>query len=91
MLDSPVLTTAVISSVVTAVLALLSAFGVRLTPEQSAAILGLIGVVSPWAVWYASHRTTTPLSRPADEDGTPLVRAADSGPTLAQTRNALKK
>lgn len=88
--DSPVLTTAIISSIVTAVLTLLTAFGVRLTPEQQAAILGLVGVAAPWVVWYVSRRTTTPLSKPVDEDGHALTRSGTDAPTLTQTRAALK-
>jgi hypothetical protein len=89
--NSPLITTAAITSIVGALIALLIAFGVRLTPEQQAAISGFVLVVAPWVVALVGHNTTTPLSKPQDEDGTPLVRAnSDNAPTLKQTRNALK-
>lgn len=88
--DAPVMTTAIVTSLVTAVISLLTAFGVPMTPEQTAAILGVVGVIAPWAVWYVSHRTTTPLSNPTTETGLPL-----SGPngelTQAQTRSIMKE
>lgn len=87
---SPLITTAAITSVVSAAIALLVAFGVHLTADQTAAILGFITVLAPWVVAFVGHRTTTPRSAPTDEDGVALVRAGTQAPTLAQTRAALK-
>jgi hypothetical protein len=50
MRNEPVLTAGVIGSIVSAILTLLFAFGVPLTPEQGQAILGLVAVVAPIAV-----------------------------------------
>lgn len=46
----PVITTATITAAVTAVIALLVAFGLPVTNEQSAAILGVVAVLAPLAV-----------------------------------------
>jgi hypothetical protein len=83
----PVLTSTTIVAIVTAVIALLVAFGFELTNEQTAAILGLFGVLAPIAVGIYSSRKTTPLVKPEDEDGTPLVRSDTGAPTIEQTRS----
>jgi hypothetical protein len=71
---------------------LLVAFGVHLTPDQTAAIMGVVAVAAPWVVALVGHNTTTPLANPKDEDNVPLVRAnSDNAPTLSQTRSMLKK
>lgn len=89
---SPLITTAALASITGAVIALLVAFGVHLTPDQTAAIMGVVAVAAPWVVALVGHNTTTPLSAPKDEDNVPLVRAnSDNAPTIAQTRSMLKK
>ncbi len=50
MRNEPLLTAGAIASIVTALLVLLSSFGVPLTPEQSEAINGFVAVVAPIAV-----------------------------------------
>lgn len=91
MSNNPLITTAAITSIISAVIAVLVAFGVQLSEVQITSILGLVAVAAPWVVALVGHNTTTPLSRPTDEDGTPLVRAnSDNAPTLKQTRAALK-
>lgn len=87
----PVLTSTTIVAFVTAVIALFVAFGVELSNEQTAAILGLIGVVAPIVVGVYSSQKTTPLAKPEDEDGQPLVRASDGQVTNSQMRSMLKK
>jgi hypothetical protein len=74
----PLVSTAAITSVVGAFLALLVAFGISLTADQSAAIMGFVAVISPWVVALVGHNTTTPLARPTAKDGEPLVRAGGS-------------
>lgn len=91
MSNTPLITTAAITSIVGAVIALLTAFGVSLTADQQAAILGFIAVLAPWVVALVGHNTTTPLANPKDEDGHPLTRSGTQAPTMAQTRSALKK
>lgn len=85
MSNAPLITTAAITSLVSAVIAVLVAFGVQLTEAQVTALLGLVAVAAPWVVALVGHRLTTPLSNPTDELGRPL-----SGPngemTQAQTR-----
>lgn len=88
---SPLITTAAIASVVGAVIAVLVAFGVHLTADQTAAIMGLVAVAAPWIVALVGHNTTTPLAAPKDEDGTPLVRSVTQEPTLRQVRSIAKK
>jgi histidine ammonia-lyase len=50
MRNEPLLTAGVIASVVSALLVLLSSFGVPMTPEQGEAINGFVAVVAPIAV-----------------------------------------
>ncbi|PYJ11240.1 MAG: hypothetical protein DMF06_03250 [Verrucomicrobia bacterium] len=86
MSNMPLITTAAITSIVGAVISVLLAFGVHLTPEQSAAIMGLITVLAPWVVALVGHNTTTPLANPTAKDGEPLVRASGDS-TPPQTRS----
>lgn len=73
-MTNPVWNAAVVSSIVSAAITLLVAFGVPVTEAQSAAILGFVGVVTPVLMaWWASSRVT-PLAEPRDTDGTPLTR-----------------
>lgn len=83
----PMITAAAITSVVGAIIALLISFGVNLTGEQQAAIMGLVTVASPWIVALVGRSTTTPLADPKDEDGVPLTRAGTEEPTLKQQRS----
>lgn len=75
MQQNPVITTAAITSIVGAVLSLLTAFGVPMTPEQQAALSGFILIIAPWIVALVGQRTTTPLSKPRDTDGEILTRS----------------
>lgn len=75
MANYPLITAATITSLVTALIALLRAFGIGATPEQEAAILTLVALVAPWAVALVGHKFTTPLSNPTDIDGEPLTRS----------------
>lgn len=73
----PLITTAAITSIVGAAIALLTAFGVPLTDQQQAAISGFVLVLAPWAVALIGQNTTTPLSKPRDTDGVELSRPGD--------------
>jgi len=75
--NQPLITTAAITSIVGALIALLTAFGVPLTPEQQAAIAGFALVVAPWVVALVGRQLTTPLANPQDDDGVPLSRPGD--------------
>jgi hypothetical protein len=87
------------ANIVAAIVALLSlavAMGwISLTSEQFVEIeraLGAVGVVlSPLIAAFWARRQVTPLAEPKDEDGSPLVRRADGGPTIKQTRSMLKE
>lgn len=84
--NSPLITTAAITSIIGAVIALLIAFGVPLTAEQQAALSGFVLVLAPWVVALVGHNTTTPLANPKTVDGEKLVRASGD-PTPPQTRS----
>ncbi len=79
----PVTVGTTVVALITAVLALLVAFGVELTNEQTAAILGVAGVLVPIVAGIWISRKTTPLAEPKDDDGVPLVRSSDRLPTRA--------
>lgn len=87
MTTQPVWSANLLVAIVTAVIALLVAFGFNLSDEQTAAILGLVGVLAPIVAAYWSNQRTTPLVDPKDEDGEPLVRQDTKG----QTRSAVRK
>lgn len=57
----------------TAVLAVLVAAGIPISPELRVAVLALIGAVMPVAAALWSRRDVTPLSDPRDNDGAPLT------------------
>lgn len=86
MSQAPLITTAAIVSIVSAAIALLVAFGVRLTSDQQTAIMAFVTVLAPWVVALVGHNTTTPLADPKSKDGESLVRASGD-PTPAQTRS----
>ena len=72
----PVISTATVTSAVTAVLALLVAFGLPLTEEQQVAILGVTAVVAPLVVIYA-RRWTVPAAQVVER-----VERQPEGPDL---------
>ena len=65
--DRPLLTTASITGGVAAVITLLVAFGLNITSEQTAAILGVVGVVAPFVVWRLVTDKETANSRVVEE------------------------
>lgn len=78
----PVISTATITSAVTAVLALLVAFGLPLTDAQQVAILGVTAVVAPLVVIYA-RRWTVPAAQVVERlerqpEGPDLVVAGEA-------------
>lgn len=56
----PLAPLALVSAAVSAVLALLAAFGLDLSAEQTAAILGVVASVGPLVVWLIGRRRTVP-------------------------------
>lgn len=69
----PLLTTAGIAAIVSAIVALLVAFGLDLSEGQTAAILGVVSVLAPLIVGLLARRKVTPTSDPKTDDGAPLV------------------
>ena len=83
----PVVSSAVIVSLVSAILVLAISFGFQISEAQRDAILGLTAILAPFGVvWWSKHRTTS-LADPkvTTEDGTvtPLIRA-DTGRATPQ-------
>ncbi len=58
----PVITAGAIVSLVTAVLALVVAFGAPLTPEQREGIIGVVAAVAPFALALVVRPNVTPNS-----------------------------
>jgi hypothetical protein len=63
----PLVTVASITAVVSAVLALVVAFGLDLTADQQAAILGAVAAVAPIAVALIVRPRVTPVPRTSQE------------------------
>lgn len=82
-MSHPVWNAAAISAAIAAVIALLVAFGVKVTQEQTVAILGVVAAVMPFVAAAMSNSKVTPLANPRDETGEELVRKSDQQPTRA--------
>lgn len=59
----PAVTVASITAAVAAVLALLAAFGLPVSPEQQTAILGVVAVIGPLVVGVLARRFVVPVSK----------------------------
>lgn len=81
--NEPIVTVAGVSSAVSAVIALLVAFGLQLTVEQTAAIMGVVAVIAPIVVALIARKFTVSLNRVAayEEKGEAVVVA---GPAASQ-------
>lgn len=86
----PLITAAIVTSIIGALITLLKAFGVPLTADQQAAISSFVVLVAPLLMAFFARSKVTPLADPRDEDNHPLTRAGTDAPTLKQTRSALK-
>lgn len=73
----PLITTAVITAVIAALITLLKAFGVPITEEQQGAINQFLVVLAPLIVAGIARVYVTPLSAPRDTDNVPLTRPGD--------------
>lgn len=87
---NPVWTTSIFVAMVAAVIALAIGFGLPVTGEQQALIMSVVAIVAPFIVPLFANSRVTPLAKPEDEDGSPLVRRSDGQPTNAATR-AMRK
>lgn len=61
MKNEPVITVASITALVAALIALLIAFGVNLSDQQQAAIMGVVAVVGPLVAAFIARRKVTPV------------------------------
>lgn len=61
MKNEPAVTVASITAVVTALLALLTAFGLSLSQDQTAAILGVVAVLAPLVSGFITRGKVTPV------------------------------
>lgn len=66
MKSEPVITVASITALVAAILALLAAFGLNLSPDQKTAILGVVAVVAPLVAAAFSRGKVTPFVEAQD-------------------------
>lgn len=87
--NEPLLSAAIVTSVIGALITLLRAFGVPLTPDQQQAISAFVALVAPIAMALYARPKVTPLIAPKDELGRELS-GPNGEPTVAQTRAALK-
>lgn len=84
MKNEPLITVASITAGVTALLGLLVAFGVPVTPDQQVAILGVVAVVAPVAVALIGRNLVTPngsVVERVDSEGTVKAGEANELPT----------
>lgn len=72
MTREPLLTAAGVTAAISAIIGLLATFGVNLTDQQTAGILGVVAVLAPIVVALASRSKVTPVADPKDDNGTPL-------------------
>lgn len=79
--DEPLLTVGGVTTAVTALLALLAAFGIPLTEDQQVAILGVAAVVAPVLVAVVARRWVSPAWKvPAVEPETAPTSQATAYP-----------
>ena len=80
----PVITANTIVAFITAVIVLAVAFGLPMTEQQQAAIVGVVIIVAPILAAFWARTNTTPLSRPRDADGEVLTRIDGTQPLKAR-------
>jgi hypothetical protein len=68
MTNEPLWTVAGITAAVSAVIGLLTAFGLSLTETQSTAILGVVGVLAPVVVALVARSKVTPVAKEDNRD-----------------------
>lgn len=74
---------ALIVGVVTAVIVLLVAFGVPISEDQRAAVVGVTAaVLALFGGGVAVRALVTPLANPKTSDGEPLVPASEAAPPV---------
>lgn len=83
MKNEPAVTVASITAGVTAILGLLTAFGLPLTDEQTTAILGVVAVIGPLVVGFIARRYVVPTNHVAAREDTGTGRIV-AGPAAQQ-------
>lgn len=81
--EKPVITVSSIVALVTALLTLLVAFGLPITPDQREALIGLVAVAAPFIIAAFVHPRVTPLANPKVSVLVPLT--PDDPPALEDT------
>lgn len=71
MKHQPLITAGLVTSLATAVIGVLVAFGVPMTKDQQTAVLVLVGVVAPLIVAAAAWRKVTPSAEVVVKQETP--------------------
>lgn len=69
----PLITGAIVVSLVAAAIQLLVAFGIPLTPDQTQAIMGFVTILAPLVVAWLVRGKVTPLADPRNNRGEKLV------------------
>jgi hypothetical protein len=64
MKNEPAITVGAITAVVSAILSLLAAFGLNLSADQTAAIVGVVAVLAPLVSGYVTRGKVTPAPKP---------------------------
>lgn len=88
--QKPLLTSATITGGVAAVITLAVAFGLDVTAEQTAAILGVVGIAAPFAVWrFSTDKVTANVNvvERVTRDNVVIAGEANELPTGLVIRN----
>lgn len=59
----PIFTVATITGAISAIIALLVAFGIEFNEQQTTAIMGVVGVIAPFVVWGIARQWTVPVEK----------------------------
>lgn len=82
--NEPVLSAGVVTGIVSALIVLLTTFGVDITQEQQAAIMGVLVLIVPIAIAFWPRSKVTPVNSPrvetADGEKIKLVRQDTGNP-----------
>jgi hypothetical protein len=84
MKNEPIISTAFFGAVATGVIALLTAFGLELTADQTAALLGISALIAQVVVALVARRKATPnvnVVESVTSDGTRVAGEASPLPT----------
>jgi ABC-type multidrug transport system fused ATPase/permease subunit len=60
--NEPAVTVGTITAVVSALLTLLAAFGLNLSADQTAAVVGVVAVLAPLVAAFITRRKVTPVT-----------------------------